>query len=116
MASVMVFSMASWPYLSTSALLLDPWVMQPAPPMQPLSQAMPSIKLLGSTFLLARSKAASLIQTGKVSVNHRECLKADKLVEEGDVLTCRGLGKCVLKEVSGTSKKGRIMLVLERYL
>ena len=32
------------------------------------------------------------------------------------MLTCRGLGKCVLKEVSGTSKKGRIMLVLERYL
>ena len=51
----------------------------------------------------------------RVSVNHLECLKTDRLVEEGDVLTCRGLGKCVVKEVLGASRKGRIMLVLERY-
>lgn len=35
---------------------------------------------------------------------------------EGDVLSCRGLGKCVVKEVLGQSKKGRFMLVLERYI
>jgi len=49
-------------------------------------------------------------------VNHRECLKGDKPVSEGDVLTCRGLGKCVIKEIPGQSRKGRIMLVLERYV
>ena len=37
-------------------------------------------------------------------------------VEEGDVITCRGLGKCVVKEVPGQSRKGRTMLVLERYI
>ena len=58
----------------------------------------------------------SYIAAGKVAVNHRECLKSDKQVEEGDVLTCRGLGKCVVKEVPGQSKKGRTMLVLERYI
>lgn len=72
--------------------------------------------VVSSGFSLARSKAASLIQTGKVSVNHRECLKADKLVEEGDVLTCRGLGKCVLTAVLGQSRKGRTMIELERYV
>ena len=60
--------------------------------------------------------AAALIASGKVSLNHRECLKADRAVTEGDVLTCRGLGKCVIKEVPGQSKKGRTMLVLERYV
>ena len=39
----------------------------------------------------------------------------DQRLAEGDVLTCRGLGKCVVKEVLGESKKGRIMLLLERY-
>ena len=72
--------------------------------------------VLSSGFSLSRSKAAAYIAAGKVAVNHRECLKSDKTVEEGDVLTCRGLGKCVVKEVPGQSKKGRTMLVLERYL
>lgn len=72
--------------------------------------------VLGAAFSLSRSKAAAYISAGKVSVNHRECLKGDKQVEEGDVLTCRGLGKCVVKEVPGQSKKGRTMLVLERYV
>ena len=72
--------------------------------------------VLAAGFSLSRSKAAGYISAGKVAVNHRECLKSDKLVEEGDVLTCRGLGKCVVKEVPGQSKKGRTMLVLERYI
>ena len=67
-------------------------------------------------FSLSRSKMASLISSKKLTLNGRECDKPDRLVEEGDVLTCRGLGKCVLTEVSGTSKKGRIMIVMERYL
>ena len=72
--------------------------------------------VMSSGFSLARSKAAGLISTGRVELNHRPCIKADRTVGEGDVMTCRGLGKCILKEVSGLSKKGRIMIVLERYL
>ena len=72
--------------------------------------------VLAAGFSLSRSKAADYIAGGKVAVNHRECLKGDKQVEEGDVLTCRGLGKCVVKEVPGQSRKGRTMLVLERFI
>ena len=72
--------------------------------------------VLSSGFSTSRGKAADLIGAGRVMVNHRECLKGDKAVNEGDVLTCRGLGKCVVKEVLGQSRKGRIMLVLERYV
>ena len=67
-------------------------------------------------FSLSRGKAAALIAAGRVSLNHRECLKADRQVAEGDTITCRGLGKCVVKEVPGQSKKGRTMLIIERYL
>lgn len=67
-------------------------------------------------FSTSRGKAADLISAGRVMVNHRECLKADKSVAEGDVLTCRGLGKCVLTEVGGLSRKGRITLTIERYI
>ena len=70
--------------------------------------------VLSSGFSIARGKAADLIAGGRVSVNHRECLRADKAVAEGDVLTCRGLGKCVLKSVGGQSRKGRVMSEMER--
>ena len=72
--------------------------------------------VLAAGFSTSRSKVADFISAGRVSINHRECMKGDRTVNEGDVLTCRGLGKCVVKEVLGASRKGRIMLVLERYV
>ena len=72
--------------------------------------------VLASGFSLARGKAADLINSGRVSVNHRECTKTDKTVAEGDILTCRGLGKCVLTSVGGQSRKGRIIIEMERYV
>ena len=72
--------------------------------------------VLASGFSLARGKAADAITGGRVSLNHRECLKPDRPVAQGDVLTCRGLGKCVLKTVGGQSRKGRTIIELERYL
>lgn len=72
--------------------------------------------VMASGFSIGRTKAAALITSGKAELNHRPCVKPDRAVAQGDVLTCRGLGKCVVKEVGGLSKKGRTMLVLERYL
>lgn len=72
--------------------------------------------VLASGFSLARGKAADAVTGGRVSLNHRECVKPDKAVEAGDVITCRGLGKCVLKSVGGQSRKGRIIIEIERYL
>ena len=69
-----------------------------------------------SGFSLSRGRAAELISSGKFQLNHRECTKPDRPVAEGDVLNCRGLGKCAVKTVGGPSKKGRIMIELERYV
>lgn len=72
--------------------------------------------VMASGFSLSRGRAAEFIASGHTEVNHRPCLKADRPVKEGDVITCRGLGKCVLTQVGGVSKKGRTILTLERYL
>lgn len=69
-----------------------------------------------SGFSISRSKAADLISAGRVNLNWQECQKGDRTVEEGDVISCRGLGKCVVKEVGGRSKKGRIGLLIQRFL
>lgn len=69
-----------------------------------------------SAFSLPRSKAAGLITSGRLQLNYKECVKPDRAVAEGDVLSCRGMGKCLVKKAGGTSKKGRIMIELERYI
>ncbi len=72
--------------------------------------------VVSSGFSLSRGRAAELISGGRVSVNHRECVKSDKTVAQGDTITCRGLGKCVLTRVGGRSKKDRIIIEIERYV
>ena len=69
-----------------------------------------------SAFSLPRSRAADLIASGRVQLNHRECTKPDRTVAQGDVISCRGMGKAAVKTVGGLSKKGRIMIEVERYL
>ena len=67
-------------------------------------------------FRMARGKAAELISSGRVQVNWRECTKSDKLLSEGDTVSARGLGKFVLAEVGGMTRKGRISVVVKRYV
>lgn len=66
-------------------------------------------------FGISRAKASSLIAGGRILLNHLPCAKPDKILEAGDSLTGKGLGKCVLARVTGESRKGRIMVEMERY-
>lgn len=68
-----------------------------------------------SGFGISRAKAASYISSGKVLLNHLPCTKPDRILEAGDSLSGKGLGKCVLKQVNGQSRKGRIIVELERF-
>ncbi len=68
-----------------------------------------------SGFRMARGKAAALIESGKVQVNWRECVKPDKLLTAGDTVSARGFGKFELAEVGGVTKKGRTSIVLKIY-
>ncbi|MEI3304570.1 MAG: S4 domain-containing protein [Dysosmobacter sp.] len=67
-------------------------------------------------FRMARGKAAELIASGRVQVNWRECTKPDQLLAEGDTVSARGFGKFELAEVGGMTKKGRISIVVKRYI
>lgn len=71
--------------------------------------------VIAAGFSISRTKAADHITAGHAAVNWQECTKPDRPVAQGDTISCRGMGKCVVTRVAGQSKKGRIMLVLERY-
>lgn len=66
-------------------------------------------------FGVSRGKAAEAIQRGAVQVNHTVCLKPDKPVAAGDIITCRGWGRCVLDSVGSPTRKGRFPIVIQRY-
>lgn len=69
-----------------------------------------------SAFRIPRAKAATLISGGRLLLNHLPCSKPDRILEEGDSLTGKGLGKCRLVKVNGLSRKGRIIVEMERFI
>lgn len=91
----------------------------PQPKLKLVHDTVPSLRLdavAAAGFRLSRSKLADYVRSGKVTVNWQSVTKTDYPVEEGAVIACRGLGKCRLASVGQLSRKGRINVVLERYL
>ena len=67
-------------------------------------------------FCLARDKAAALVRSGKIMLNDLECDKPDHSVAAGDVISARGFGKFRISETGTLTKKGRISIVLQKYV
>lgn len=71
--------------------------------------------VIAGIFGLSRTGSGKLICEGLVSVNYRECLKPDREVLEGDIISVRGYGKAVLSGTGGKSRRGRTFLNAEIY-
>ena len=72
--------------------------------------------IVSSAFRISRGKAAEAIRKGLVSVDHAECVKPDAAVREGSSIVLKGKGKAVLEEAGGESRKGRIRILIKRYI
>jgi len=72
--------------------------------------------VVAAAFNLSRDSAAELIKTGKVSLDHAECLKGDKTVQSGSIISVRGLGKVQVEETGTTSRRGRMGIEVKRFV
>lgn len=72
--------------------------------------------VISSGFRVSRTAAAQYITTGRAAIDGLPCEKPDKAVSEGAKISVRGLGKIKLLSVSGQTKKGRIGIVIDRYI
>lgn len=72
--------------------------------------------VIATGFRIGRSLAAQYVSAGKAAINGLPCEKPDKAVEEGAKISVRGLGKIKLTNVNGHTKKGRISVVIDRYV
>lgn len=72
--------------------------------------------LLAKVFNLSRTQAVNLIKAGLVQIDHATNLNASKQCEEGMVIAARGYGKFRVGAIEGLSKKGKINIIIEKYI
>ncbi len=72
--------------------------------------------LISAGFRISRSQALTAITTGRVSIDGLPCEKPEKQVDCGATITVRGMGKFRLSNIGSTTKKGRISVVIDRFV
>lgn len=91
----------------------------PEPETKEIRDTVASLRLdsiVSSGFRIGRSLAADYIAAGKAAIDGLPCEKPDKPVAEGAKISVRGLGKIKIRSVGGHTKKGRISVVIDRYV
>ena len=91
----------------------------PEPETKEIKDTVASVRLdsvISSGFRVGRSAAAQYVSAGKVAIDGLPCEKPDKTVDEGAKISVRGLGKIRLRTIGGQTKKGRISIIIDRYI
>lgn len=63
----------------------------------------------------SRSKAVEIIKQERVFINGQNETKVSKQVKINDVITIRGKGRFIIKEITGTTRSGRPVITVEKY-
>ena len=72
--------------------------------------------VVGAATNISRSQSATLINGGKVKLNHREIQETAKSVKEGDLLSIRGYGRFLVHSFDGETRKQRLHITLKQYI
>ena len=86
---------------------------------QPFSDTVASERLdcvVAALFNLSRERAQNLIKGGFVEFNYDTASKPDVKVDKNDIISVRGYGKYIIRDVSQATKKGRLRLFAEKYI
>ncbi|MBR4627033.1 MAG: RNA-binding protein [Ruminococcus sp.] len=65
---------------------------------------------------ISREKAAALIRSDRVEVNHFPTASVSHELKEGDILSVRGFGRFILNGIDGLTRKGRIHIDIRKYI
>ena len=64
----------------------------------------------------SRSSAEKYIKQGLTSVNSKQILHNSYICKPGDKLSVRGVGKVILEDVTGKSKKDKLVIIFKKYI
>ncbi|MBQ8039355.1 MAG: RNA-binding protein, partial [Lachnospiraceae bacterium] len=90
-----------------------------APELKEISSTVASLRLdafLSVAFQTSRSSLTAFIDGGKTYVNGRLAVKAGMQLEEGDIVSVRGKGRFIVNEIKNMTKKGRIVVSINKYV
>ena len=84
-----------------------------------ISIIVPSLRLDNIVSDLARtsrSKASQIITQERVFINGKNETKVSKQVKLNDIITIRGKGRFIVKAFTGTTRSGRTVVLIEKYV
>ena len=64
----------------------------------------------------SRAESAKFVVSERVNVNHEVITNCSKNLNSGDVVSIRSVGKFVIGECTGRTKKGRLVLCYKKYI
>ncbi len=89
------------------------------PEFKEITSTVASLRLdafLSVAFQTSRSSLTAFIDGGKTYVNGRLVTKAGQSLSEGDIVSVRGKGRFIVTEVKNITKKGRIVVTINKYI
>lgn len=87
--------------------------------MQAICGSVSSLRLdciIALALKLSRENAQNLILRNGVKLNCREIFSPDYKTSQGDVFSVKGYGKFNLSEITGYSKKGKVKIIINKYI
>lgn len=94
-------------------------VKTPQPKIQEISDTVASLRLdnvISSGFRISRTNASRYIASSCVAIDGLPCEKQEKQLEQGAVISVRGMGKIKIAKINGLTKKGRTAIIIHRYV
>ncbi len=64
----------------------------------------------------SRGKANEILGKERVMINYEVAQKSSKEVKENDTITIRGKGRFVLRQIVGNTRKGGVLLEIEKFI
>ena len=64
----------------------------------------------------SRNKASQILASERVLVNGQNETKPSKQIKQNDIITIRGKGRFVIKDFVGTTRSGRTVVLVEKYV
>lgn len=91
----------------------------PTPEIQIVCESVASLRIdnmISAGFGISRTAATDAIGAGRVNIDGLPCLKSDKTISPGTVISVRGYGKIKFESINGQTRKGRISVNIGRYV